>query len=72
MTLRDVVARHDSEPLERAARRGRARLRFPMLPPQRPQRVAREPRPPRPVYYDFDLLQSLQAMGPLGTQRCAP
>ncbi|BAU47214.1 exonuclease [Sulfurifustis variabilis] len=68
VTLRDVVARHDSELWSEALGDGRARLRFPMVSPQRPQGVIREPRPPRPVFYDFDLLQSLQAVGPIGGQ----
>jgi DNA polymerase-3 subunit epsilon len=68
VTLRDVIARHDSELWSEAVSETRARLRFPVLPPQRPQGLAREPRPSRPVYYDFDLLQSLRAVAPVGAQ----
>lgn len=68
ITLRDVIARHDSELWSEGLGDNQARLRFPMMPPQRPQDVARESRPPRPVFYDFDLLQSLQAVGPIGAQ----
>jgi DNA polymerase-3 subunit epsilon len=68
ITLRDVIARHDSELWSEALDAGQARLRFPLPAPQRPQGTTRERLPPRPVFYDFELLHSLQEAGPLGAQ----
>jgi DNA polymerase-3 subunit epsilon len=68
IALRDVVERHDSELWSEALDERQARLRFPLPAPQRPQGPARERLPPRPVFYDFELLHSLQDAGPLGAQ----
>jgi DNA polymerase-3 subunit epsilon len=66
MSLRDVVARHDSELWSDAVGDEQARLRFPLPRPDRPQRAARDPLPPRPVFYDFELLERMGNVGSLG------
>jgi len=67
-TLREVLARHDSELWSQAhARPEHALLRLLLPAPARPQvgeRSAGEPLPPRPEFYDFALLERRPAPTP--------
>ncbi|MBP7003172.1 exonuclease domain-containing protein [Amaricoccus sp.] len=68
--LRDVLERHGSEPWSTPAGAGTAKLRLPLLAPDRPQFVPGPRRPaPRPEFYDFGLMQAHQGDEKLGARR---
>ncbi|MBP7242325.1 exonuclease domain-containing protein [Amaricoccus sp.] len=67
--LRDVLERHGSEPWSTTAGAGMAKLRLPLLAPNRPQFVPGLRRQaPRPEFYDFGLMQAHQGDAKIGAR----
>ncbi len=66
VTVRDVVEIHDGDLWSQThRRRGFALLRIPLPASRRQWEAPREPLPPRPEFYDFDLLETSGALGPI-------